>query len=830
MKLANRIGAAVLATAMVGTLLTGCGGGSASTTASTGDGTAAASSTESSGDGDNTYTMFMRSTYVDWIKELKWYDVAEERTGIHVDYIPGPEEFNDVYSEIDQRVISGDLPDAVMTKLAQTNVYGPQGVFADLAPYIEKYAPNLQKYIDDNPDYKALVTDKDGHIYGLCKETPIFADLIGYRVDQFKAAGIDPDSIVTIDDFTKALETLKAYYGKDNPNYYPLTGRDTAIRFASWFGAASNISSTESNGIYINGHYKDGSIDIMNDGAYKMVETMKKWYDEGLIQPKWVAVEASLRRFAHYDYWLDTVLPSIAEDSGADLISFGMGEHQTVAIAKRLAAGEPVSSITDVDGTCYLTDFDHLPEKYVECAGFKKVASDKVAYAKACRIQMDNQDVVSGQIIVQKQSEKYLVQNIPAKPLVRWELDKVYALPYTRRYHPIYEAMGGVPAIREVQFSIIQNRGCFGGCNFCAIQLHQGRRVTSRSADSIVEEAERMTHEPDFKGYIHDVGGPTANFRFPSCREQMLRGMCSGGKHCLAPTTCSHMIVDHSDYLKILRRVRELPGVKKVFIRSGIRFDYLMADPDDTFFKELVEYHVSGQLKVAPEHCAPNTLAYMGKPPIQTFNKFKDKFYELSKKAGKKQYLVPYLMSSHPGSTLNDAVYLAEYLYKNHMRPEQVQDFYPTPGTVSTCMFYTGLDPYTLKPVFVEKTAEGKALQRALLQYYEPRNAEKVIKALKMTHREDLIPLLVPAEGRRAVQRSARRAEAAEVTIHNDGTYTVRPNGKGGKGKTANRAAAPAGRQPSPGARFAPHAAPGHKPKNNQQKENTTWKTTKRKK
>lgn len=289
MKLANRIGAAVLATAMVGTLLTGCGGGSASTTASTGDGTAAASSTESSGDGDNTYTMFMRSTYVDWIKELKWYDVAEERTGIHVDYISGPEEAADVYSEVDQRVISGDLPDAVMTKLAQTNVYGPQGVFADLAPYIEKYAPNLQKYIDDNPDYKALVSDADGHIYGLCKETPIFADLIGYRVDHFKAAGIDPDSIVTVDDFTKALETLKAYYGKDNPNYYPLTGRDTAIRFASWFGAASNISSTESNGIYISGHYKDGSIDIMNDGAYKMAETMKKWYDEGLIQPEWVA-------------------------------------------------------------------------------------------------------------------------------------------------------------------------------------------------------------------------------------------------------------------------------------------------------------------------------------------------------------------------------------------------------------------------------------------------------------------------------------------------------------------------------------------------------------
>ena len=282
-----------------------------------------------------------------------------------------------------------------------------------------------------------------------------------------------------------------------------------------------------------------------------------------------------------------------------------------------------------------------------------------------------------------------------------------------------------------------------------------------------------------------------------------------------------------------METLSKLPGVKKVFIRSGIRFDYLMADPDDTFFKELVEYHVSGQLKVAPEHCAPNTLAYMGKPPIETFNKFKDKFYELSKKAGKKQYLVPYLMSSHPGSTLKDAVYLAEYLYKNHMRPEQVQDFYPTPGTVSTCMFYTGLDPYTLKPVFVEKTPEGKALQRALLQYYEPRNAEKVVKALKMTHREDLIPLLVPAAGRRAVQRSARQAEAADVTIHNDGTYTVRPNQKGHNGKHAHgqsRAAAPTGRAPSPGARFAPHSAPARKPKNDQRKENTTWKTGKKKK
>ena len=542
-------------------------------------------------------------------------------------------------------------------------------------------------------------------------------------------------------------------------------------------------------------------------------------------------IEASLRRLAHYDYWSGKMKRSILLDSQADLISYGMGERSIVEIADALASGIEAKDITFIEGTVYKAE--NLDSVYdeIRLPSYREVSSDKKTYAESFYTQYSNTDPFSGKRLVEPYSDRlYVVQNPAAKPLTQEEMDDVYALPYMRTWHPCYDAAGGIPAITEVKFSLISNRGCFGGCSFCALTFHQGRIVQTRSHESIIQEAELLTQEPDFKGYIHDVGGPTANFRFPSCREQMLRGMCNGGKHCLAPTTCSHMIVDHSDYLKILRRVRELPGVKKVFIRSGIRFDYLMADPDDTFFKELVEYHVSGQLKVAPEHCAPNTLAYMGKPPIQTFNKFKDKFYELSKKAGKKQYLVPYLMSSHPGSTLNDAVYLAEYLYKNHMRPEQVQDFYPTPGTVSTCMFYTGLDPYTLKPVFVEKTAEGKALQRALLQYYEPRNAEKVIKALKMTHREDLIPLLVPAEGRRAVQRSARRAEAAEVTIHNDGTYTVRPNGKGGKGKTANRAAAPAGRQPSPGARFAPHAAPGHKPKNNQQKENTSWKTSKKKK
>ena len=460
-------------------------------------------------------------------------------------------------------------------------------------------------------------------------------------------------------------------------------------------------------------------------------------------------LEASLRRFAHYDYWMDTVLPSICEDSGADLVSFGMSEHQTRAIAHRLANGEPVESITDVRGTCYMADFAHLPPTYVECAGFHKVSTDKTAYARATRIQMDHQDPVTGQILVQKQKERYLVQNPPAKPLNRPQLDEVYALPFTRRYHPSYEALGGVPAIKEVEFSIIQNRGCYGGCNFCAITMHQGRRVTSRSADSIVKEGERIAASPNFKGYIHDVGGPTANFRLPSCKEQMTKGMCQGGKKCLAPSPCPHLLVDHSEYLSILRRLRAIPGVKKVFIRSGIRYDYLVWDPDESFFRELVKHHVSGQLKVAPEHCAPGTLAAMGKPPIEVYNRFSKRFYELTKQAGKQQYLVPYLMSSHPGSTLKDAVILAEYLYKNHIRPEQVQDFYPTPGTVSTCMYYTGLDPYTLKPIFVEKTAEGKAMQRALLQYYEPRNAHKVAEALHKVHREDLIPLLAPAALRR---------------------------------------------------------------------------------
>ena len=544
-------------------------------------------------------------------------------------------------------------------------------------------------------------------------------------------------------------------------------------------------------------------------------------------------IEASLRRLAHYDYWSDRLKRSILLDSQADLLIYGMGERAVVEIANALNDGMDAQDITYIDGTVYKTREPDTSVPSITLPAFPDMQKNPRVYAESFSIQYRNTDPFCAKRLIEPYGDhEFIVQNPPQKPLSQKEMDHVYDLPYCRTFHPSYKKLGGIPAIAEIEFSLTSCRGCFGACSFCALTFHQGRIIQTRSQESILREAEGMTHSPGFKGYIHDVGGPTANFRQPACKKQLQRGACPT-RQCLFPSPCKNLIADHTDYLSLLRKLRKLPGVKKVFIRSGIRFDYLMADPDDTFFKELVEYHVSGQLKVAPEHCAPNTLAYMGKPPIQTFNKFKDKFYELSKKAGKKQYLVPYLMSSHPGSTLSDAVYLAEYLYKNHMRPEQVQDFYPTPGTVSTCMFYTGLDPYTLKPVFVEKTAEGKALQRALLQYYEPRNAEKVIKALKMTHREDLIPLLVPAEGRRAVQRSARRAEAAEVTIHNDGTYTVRPNGKGkgrpqGHAAPANRSAG--GRQPSPGARFAPRSAPGHKPKNDQQKENTTWKNTNRKK
>ncbi len=454
-------------------------------------------------------------------------------------------------------------------------------------------------------------------------------------------------------------------------------------------------------------------------------------------------IEASLRRFAHYDYWCDAVLPSILESSGADLLSFGMGEHSLREIAARLVQGEAIHTMRDVAGTAYLCDFFELPLKYQECAGFQKVKADKTAYAKATRLQHDGQDPVSAMPLVQKQTTQYLVQNIPALPLERDELDDVYRLPFTRRVHPQYEEQG-IPALEEVLFSLAHNRGCFGGCHFCAITLHQGRRVTSRSVHSVVEEAKRFITMPEFKGYIHDVGGPTANFRAPSCQKQIKQGVCKGDKHCLAPSPCTNLQVDHSEYLSMLQKLRTLPGVKRVFVRSGLRYDYLLKDGDGRFFEELVAHHVSGQLKVAPEHCAPGTLRAMGKPPIGVYEQFSKKFYELSKKVGKEQYLVPYLMSSHPGCTLQDAVTLALWLKKQNIRPEQVQDFYPTPGTVSTAMYYTGLNPYTLKPVFVAKSAKEKAMQRALLQTHLPQQRALAKEALLQAKRGDLLVQLIP--------------------------------------------------------------------------------------
>ena len=449
-------------------------------------------------------------------------------------------------------------------------------------------------------------------------------------------------------------------------------------------------------------------------------------------------LEASLRRFAHYDYWDDTVRPSILVDSGADLLSYGMGELQTMEIVNRLAKGEDIHTLRDIRGTCYLCAPAETPYGGAQCPDFAQVSSDKIAYCKATKIQMDQQDEIYGKIILQRHGNQMLVQNPPMRVLTTEELDRVYALPYARTWHPMYDAAGGVPGIEEVEFSIAHSRGCFGNCNFCSIAFHQGRKIAVRSEESVLAEAKLLTTLPNFKGYIHDVGGPTANFRHPSCKKQLTQGLCKG-KKCLAPTPCPALETDHREYLEMLRKIRAIPGVKRVFIRSGIRYDYMMNDPDDTFFNELVEYHVSGQLKVAPEHCASDVLDAMGKPHIEVYKAFAEKFYRITKKLGKKQFLVPYLMSSHPGSTLKDAIELALFLKENHIHPEQVQDFYPTPGTVSTCMFHTGLDPYTLKPVFVPKTSEEKAMQRALLQYFMPKNRDLVLKALRKAGRYDLI-------------------------------------------------------------------------------------------
>lgn len=449
-------------------------------------------------------------------------------------------------------------------------------------------------------------------------------------------------------------------------------------------------------------------------------------------------LEASLRRFAHYDYWSDSVMPSILVDSGADYLMYGMGEVTLSEMLNRFKQGQKLADMHDLRGICYLTKPENTPFGAVQCDSFEIVRENKKAYAKSCRKQYDEQDEVYGKTIVQRHGNMMLVQNPPQRSVTQSEFDYAYELPYMRTYHPMYEKYGGVPAIQEVEFSITHNRGCFGFCNFCSIALHQGRKVQTRSENSVYNEAVMLSEKPNFKGYIHDVGGPTANFRHPSCEKQEEHGLCKGRK-CLAPTPCKNINADHSDYIALLRRLRAIKGVKKVFIRSGIRFDYMLLEKNNRFLDELVEFHVSGQLKVAPEHASNRVLDYMGKPHIEVYEEFEKRFYASTRKCGKEQYLVPYLMSSHPGCTLADAIELALFEKKHNIRPEQVQDFYPTPGTISTAMFYTGLDPYTMEPVFVPRTTEDKAMQRALLQYFMPKNRELVEKALTIAKRRDLI-------------------------------------------------------------------------------------------
>ena len=450
-------------------------------------------------------------------------------------------------------------------------------------------------------------------------------------------------------------------------------------------------------------------------------------------------IEASLRRMAHYDYWSDKLKRSVLLDSGADVISYGMGEHSIVELAEALDAGIPVEDITYIAGTVVkaksldsIYDAEILPS-------FEDLKADKMNYARSFYTQYLNTDAFNGKRLVEPYSEHlYVVQNPPAAPLTQMEMDDVYSLPYQRTYHPSYEAKGGVPAIKEIKFSLISNRGCFGGCSFCALTFHQGRIVQVRSHESLIEEAKEITKDKDFKGYIHDVGGPTANFRHPSCKKQMEHGVCKT-RQCLFPSPCKNLDADHRDYVSLLRKLRDIPKVKKVFIRSGIRFDYLLADKKQEFLRELWEYHVSGQLKVAPEHVAGPVLSLMGKPEHKVYEEFTRQFYKMNEKIGKEQYLVPYLMSSHPGSTLKEAVELAEYCRDLGYMPEQVQDFYPTPSTLSTCMYYTGVDPRTMQKVYVPKSPHEKAMQRALIQYRNPELYDLVIEALHKAGRSDLI-------------------------------------------------------------------------------------------
>ena len=450
-------------------------------------------------------------------------------------------------------------------------------------------------------------------------------------------------------------------------------------------------------------------------------------------------IEASLRRLAHYDYWSDSLKRSILLDSQADIISYGMGEHSIVEIAEALDSGLDVKDVTFIDGTVYKTKEIENVYDYEMLPSYEDLKADKLNYARSFNIQYMNTDPFTGKRLVEPYDKGiYVVQNPAAKPLTQIEMDDVYALPYMNTYHPVYEKDGGVPAISEIKFSITSNRGCFGSCSFCALTFHQGRILQTRSHESIIEEAKAMTEEPDFKGYIHDVGGPTANFRQPACSKQMEHGACKN-KQCLFPEPCKNMKIDHKDYINLLRELRKIPKVKKVFVRSGIRFDYAIADKDHTFIRELCKYHVSGQLRVAPEHVSDNVLKLMGKPCNDVYEKFVKECEHINEELGLKQYLVPYLMSSHPGSTLKDAIKLAEYVRDIGYMPEQVQDFYPTPSTISTCMYYTGVDPRTMEPVYVARNPHEKAMQRALIQYKEPSNYELVKEALIKEKRQDLI-------------------------------------------------------------------------------------------
>ena len=446
-------------------------------------------------------------------------------------------------------------------------------------------------------------------------------------------------------------------------------------------------------------------------------------------------VEASLRRFAHYDYWDDRVRNSMLVDSGADVLMFGMGERSVLKVAEWMASGRSFSEMR-APGTCVMAG--EVPDGFVEIPAMETVAKDRRAYAEAFKVQYDEQDPVRGRPIAQKHGKRWLLQNPPDRPLSQPELDAVYALPYQRTYHPMYERDGGVPAIEEVKFSIASVRGCFGACSFCALTFHQGRVVTARSKRSILEEGRLLTAQPGFKGYIHDVGGPTANFRRPACDKQLKSGACAN-RQCLFPKPCPNLVADHREYIDILRNLRQLPGVKKVFVRSGVRFDYVLADKKSNFLRELAEHHVSGQLKVAPEHVSPRVLHYLGKPDAAVYDEFVKRYKQVNQALGLKQYLVPYFMSSHPGCTLDDAIALAVYMKRTGQHPDQVQDFYPTPGTLSTAMFYTGLDPRDMTPVYVPRDPNEKAMQRALMHYFKPANRALVIKALKKAGREDLI-------------------------------------------------------------------------------------------